>query len=164
MYTVIQYYYTPPSYNQSVASAVDKETSIGVNIGTDLSDMPSPTQVVAILKAQQIRHVRLFDADRAMLLALANTGISIIVSVPNDQLLGIGQSNATAANWVSRNILSHVPATKITAIEIESEVLTTLPNAAPILVSAMQFIHSALVAANLASQIKVSLHIPLLSS
>ncbi|XP_059289254.1 glucan endo-1,3-beta-glucosidase 3-like [Lycium ferocissimum] len=140
-----------------VASAsVDKEAFIGVNVGTDLSDMPSPTQVVALLKAQQIRHVRLFDADRAMLLALANTGIRVTVSVPNDQLLGIGQSNATAANWVSRNILSHVPATKITAIAIGSEVLTTLPNAAPILVSAMQFIHSALVATNLASQIKVS--------
>lgn len=137
-------------------ASVDNEAFIGVNIGTDLSDMPSPTQVVALLKAQQIRHVRLFDADRAMLLALANTGIRVTVSVPNDQLLGIGQSNATAANWVSRNILSHVPATKVTAIAIGSEVLTTLPNAAPVLVSAMQFIHSALVAANLASQIKVS--------
>ncbi|CAN4124152.1 unnamed protein product [Withania somnifera] len=139
-----------------LVASVDKEAFVGVNIGTDLSNMPSPTQVVALLKAQQIRHVRLFDADRAMLLALANTGIRVTVSVPNDQILGIGQSNATAANWVSRNILSHVPATKVTAIAVGSEVLTTLPNAAPILVSAMQFIHSALVAANLASQIKIS--------
>ncbi|KAL0296599.1 UNVERIFIED_CONTAM: Glucan endo-1,3-beta-glucosidase 2 [Sesamum radiatum] len=118
--------------------------------------MPDPTQVVALLKAQQIRHVRLYDTDQAMLQALANTGIRVIVSVPNDQLLGIGQSNATAANWVSRNILAHVPATNISAIAVGSEVLTTLPNAAPILVSAMNFIHSALVAANLDSHIKVS--------
>ncbi|CAN4081049.1 unnamed protein product [Withania somnifera] len=132
------------------------EAFIGVNIGTDVSDMPSPTQVVALLKAQQIRHVRLFDVDQAMLLALANTGIRVTVSVPNDQLLGIGQSNATAANWVFRKILPHVPATNITAIAIGSEVLTTLPNAAPLLVSSMKFIHSALVAANLDSKIKVS--------
>lgn len=118
--------------------------------------MPDPTQVAALLKAQQIRHVRLYDADRAMLLALANTGIQVTVSVPNDQLLGIGQSNATAANWVARNILSHFPATNITAIAVGSEVLTTLPNAAPILVSAMKWIHSALVASNLDSHIKVS--------
>ncbi|CAA3024904.1 glucan endo-1,3-beta-glucosidase 3-like [Olea europaea var. sylvestris] len=138
------------------AASADEDGFIGVNIGTALSDMPNPTQVVALLKAQQIHHVRLYDADRAMLLALANTGIRVTVSVPNDQLLGIGQSNATAANWVSRNVLAHVPATNITAIAVGSEVLSTLPNAATILVSAMKYIHSALVASNLDSQIKVS--------
>ncbi|CAL1353122.1 unnamed protein product [Linum trigynum] len=138
------------------ASTSNEESFIGVNIGTALSDMPSPTQVVALLKAQNIRHVRLYDADRAMLTALANTGIHVTISVPNDQILGIGQSNATAANWVSRNVIAHVPATNITAIAVGSEVLTTLPNAAPVLVSALKFIYSALVAANLDAQIKVS--------
>ncbi|RVW48480.1 Glucan endo-1,3-beta-glucosidase 3 [Vitis vinifera] len=57
---------------------------------------------------------------------------------------------------VARNVLAHIPATNITAIAVGSEVLTTLPNAAPVLVSALKFIHSALVAANLDSQIKVS--------
>ncbi|KAL8531900.1 hypothetical protein ACS0TY_008488 [Phlomoides rotata] len=140
----------------SASRAADEAAFIGVNIGTSLSDMPDPTQVVALLKAQQIHHVRLYDANQAMLLALANTGIRVIVSIPNEQLLGIGQSNATAANWVSRNILPHVPATNITAIAVGSEVLTALPNAAPILVSAMNFIHSALVASKLDSHIKVS--------
>ncbi|KAE8699018.1 Glucan endo-1,3-beta-glucosidase 2 [Hibiscus syriacus] len=134
----------------------DEKAFVGVNIGTDLSDVPSPTQVVAFLKSQNVRHVRLYDADRAMLLALANTGIQVIVSVPNELLLGIGQSNASAANWVARNVIAHVPATNITAIAVGSEVLTTLPNAAPVLVSALKFIHSALVASNLDSQIKVS--------
>ncbi|RXH70330.1 hypothetical protein DVH24_007586 [Malus domestica] len=129
---------------------------IGVNLGTDVSDMPSPTQVMALLKAQNIRHIRLYDADRAMLLALANTGIQVTISVPNEQLLGIGQSNATAANWVARNVIAHVPATNITAIAVGSEVLSALPNAAPVLVSALKFIHSALVASNLDRQIKVS--------
>ncbi|KAK4742988.1 hypothetical protein SAY87_000989 [Trapa incisa] len=139
----------------SIATA-DEGPFIGVNIGTDLSEMPSPTQVVSILRAQNIHHVRLYDADRGLLLALAGTGIKVTVSVPNDQLLGIGQSNATAANWVARNVVAHVPATNITAIAVGSEVLTSLPNAAPVLVSAMQFIHSALVASNLDSKIKVS--------
>ncbi|XP_038697474.1 glucan endo-1,3-beta-glucosidase 3-like isoform X2 [Tripterygium wilfordii] len=138
------------------AVSADEDAFIGVNLGTDLSDMPNPTQVVALLKAQNIRHVRLYDADRAMLLALANTGIHVTVSVPNDQLLGIGQSNATAANWVARNVIAYVPATNITAIAVGSEVLTALSNAAPVLVSALNFIHSALVASNLDGQIKVS--------
>ncbi|XP_073282445.1 glucan endo-1,3-beta-glucosidase 3-like [Primulina huaijiensis] len=139
-----------------VSAAAADEAFIGVNIGTALTDMPNPTQVVALLKSQQIRHIRLYDADRAMLLALANTGIQVTISVPNDELLGIGQSNASAANWVSRNVLAHVPATNITGIAVGSEVLSTLSNAAPILVSAMKFIYSALVASNLDSQIKVS--------
>ncbi|XP_068326723.1 glucan endo-1,3-beta-glucosidase 3-like [Pyrus communis] len=138
------------------AVSAEKDAVIGVNLGTDVSDMPSPTQVAALLKAQNIRHIRLYDADRAMLLALANTGIQVTISVPNEQLLGIGQSNATAANWVARNVIAHVPATNITAIAVGSEVLSALPNAAPVLVSALKFIHSALVASNLDRQIKVS--------
>lgn len=138
----------------SVARAED--AFIGVNIATELSDMPHPTQVVALLKAQRIRHVRLYDADRGMLLTLANTGIQVAVSVPNEQLLGIGQSNATAANWVSQNIVAHYPATNITTICVGSEVLSSLPNAAPVLVNALQYIQSALVASNLDRQVKVS--------
>uniref|UniRef100_A0A6N2NAS9 glucan endo-1,3-beta-D-glucosidase n=1 Tax=Salix viminalis TaxID=40686 RepID=A0A6N2NAS9_SALVM len=82
-----------------------------------------------------------------MLVALADTGI---------QLLGIGQSNSTAANWVSHNVVAHYPATNITGICVGSEVFTTTPNAAPVLVNAMKYIQSALVASNLDRQIKVS--------
>ncbi|KAK4278027.1 hypothetical protein QN277_015927 [Acacia crassicarpa] len=142
------------------AATADDGPFIGVNIGTDLSDMPHPTQVVALLKAQQIRHVRLYDADQAMLIALAKSGIEVVVSVPNEELLAIGQSNSTAANWVSRNVVAHYPATNITVICVGSEVLTTLPNAAKILVNAIKYIHSALVATNLDRQIKVTTPLP----
>ncbi|WOL00983.1 glucan endo-1,3-beta-glucosidase 3-like isoform X1 [Canna indica] len=138
------------------AAFADEGAYIGVNIGTALSNMPSPTMVAALLKSQQIRHVRLYDADPAMLAALANTGISVTVSVPNEQLLAVGQSNATAANWVARNVVAHVPAVNITAVAVGSEVLTALPNAAPLLVPALRYIYSALVAANLDRVIKVS--------
>lgn len=145
-----------------VVGVFDVDAFVGVNIGTDLSDMPHPTQVVALLKAQQIHHVRLYNADRGMLLALANTGIKVAVSVPNEQLLGIGQSNSTAANWVSQNVVAHYPATNITTICVGSEVPSSLPNAGRVLVSALRFIHSALVASNLDRQVKVST--PLASS
>ncbi|EYU45799.1 hypothetical protein ABFS82_11G100200 [Erythranthe guttata] len=144
----------------SSASADDEEAFIGVNIGTDLSDMPHPTQVVALLKAQQIRHVRLYNADRGMLLALANTGIRVAISIPNDQILGIGQSNSTAANWVSQNVAAHYPATNITTICVGSEVPTSLPNVGPVLVAALKYIQSALVASNLDRRIKVSTPLP----
>ncbi|KAI3883506.1 hypothetical protein MKX03_010519 [Papaver bracteatum] len=111
---------------------------------------------VQLLKAQEIRHVRLYDADKAMLLALAKTGIHVTVSVPNDKLLGVGQSNATVANWVARNVVAHYPATKIIAISVGSEIFTVYPDATPHLVSTLKHIHNALLAMNLDKQIKVS--------
>ncbi|KAL0917360.1 hypothetical protein M5K25_012414 [Dendrobium thyrsiflorum] len=139
----------------SVARA-DEGAFIGVNIGTALSSMPSPTQVVALLKSQQIHHIRLYDADPAMLAALSNSNIRVTVSVPNDQILAVGQSNSTAANWITRNVVAHLPSVNITAVAVGSEILTSLPHASPVLFSAIRFIHSALVAANLDRQIKVS--------
>ncbi|KAJ4750838.1 hypothetical protein LUZ62_085243 [Rhynchospora pubera] len=134
----------------------DEGPYIGVNIGTALSAMPSATQVVALLKSQNIHHVRLYDADASLLAALANTGIRVVVSVPNEQLLAIGSSNATAAAWVARNVAAHFPTVNISAIAVGSEVLTSMPNAAPLLLPAMRFLQSALVASNLDKFVKVS--------
>ncbi|CAO2836824.1 unnamed protein product [Amaranthus hypochondriacus] len=129
---------------------------IGVDIGTDLSKMPPASDIVAILKENEITHVRLFDADAHMLSALANTSIEVMVSVTNEEVLGIGQSPSTAAAWVNKNVAAHVPNTNITAIAVGSEVLTTIPHAAPILVPAMNNLHKALVASNLNFKVKVS--------
>ncbi|KAF5186840.1 Glucan endo-1,3-beta-glucosidase [Thalictrum thalictroides] len=129
---------------------------VGVNIGTDMTDLPSPVEVVALLKTHQISHVRLFDADHRMLNALANTSIEVMVGVTNEEVLGIGQSPSKAASWVTKNVAAYLPETNITAIAVGSEVLTTIPNAAPVLVPALNYIHRALVAANLNFQVKVS--------
>ncbi|KAH6759737.1 O-Glycosyl hydrolases family 17 protein [Perilla frutescens var. hirtella] len=129
---------------------------VGVNIGTDVSNLPSAADVVAILRAHQITHVRLFDADAHMLNALSNTGIEVMVSVTNEEVLGVGELPSTAAAWVNKNVAAYVPSTNITAIAVGSEVLTSLPNAAPILAPAMKNLYKALVASNLNYQVKVS--------
>lgn len=129
---------------------------VGINIGTDLSNLPSAADIVATLKAHQITHVRLFDADAHLLTALSDTGIEVMVSVTNEEVLGIGESASTAAAWINKNVAAYLPSTNITAIAVGSEVLTTIPHAAPILVPAMNYLHKALVASNLNYQIKVS--------
>ncbi|KAJ3677317.1 hypothetical protein LUZ60_003041 [Juncus effusus] len=139
----------------SVAHA-NEASYIGINIGTSLSSLPSPTQTVALLKSQNFKHARLYDADPALLAALANSGISVVISVPNEQLLAVGSSNATAAAWVAKNVAAHYPAVNITGIAVGSEVLTSMPNAAPLLLPAVRFLQSALVASNLDKFIKVS--------
>ncbi|CAH9136061.1 unnamed protein product [Cuscuta epithymum] len=129
---------------------------VGINIGTDVTNLPSALDTVALLKAHQITHVRLFDADAHMLKALSNTGIEVIVGVTNDEVLGIGQSSSAAAAWVNKNVAAYISSTNITAIAVGSEVLTTIPNAAPVLVPALNYLHKALVAADLNDRVKVS--------
>ncbi|PIM99311.1 Glucan endo-1,3-beta-D-glucosidase [Handroanthus impetiginosus] len=129
---------------------------VGVNIGTALSNLPSAVNTVAILRAQQITHVRLFDADAHMLNALSNTGIEVMVSVTNEEVLGIGESPSTAAAWVNKNVAAYVPSTNITAICVGSEVFTSIPHAAPVLVPAMNYLYRALVASDLNHRVKVS--------
>ncbi|XP_047318017.1 glucan endo-1,3-beta-glucosidase 4-like [Impatiens glandulifera] len=129
---------------------------IGLNIGTDISNLPLASDIVNILIVNQINHVRLFNADAHMLKALSNTNIEVIISVTNNEVLGIGESPSAAASWINKNVAAYFPTTNITAIAVGSEVLTSIPNAAPILVPAMNNLHNALVAANLNNQIKVS--------
>lgn len=134
----------------------DQEPYVGINIGTDVSNLLSPVDLVSFLQLQKISHIRLYDADQALLRALAHTKIRIIIGIPNNQLLAMGSSNATAANWVTRNIVAFYPETLISAIAVGDEVLTSVPSAAPLLVPAIEFLYSALISANLHTKIKIS--------
>lgn len=129
---------------------------MGVNIGTDVSNLLSPADLVAFLQLQKITHIRLYDADPDILKALAKTKIRVIISVPNNQILAIGSSNTTAATWIGRNVAAYYPETLITAIAVGDEVLTTGPSLAPLLMLAIESLYSALVAADLHTQIKIS--------
>ncbi|GAB4826580.1 hypothetical protein Ancab_033475 [Ancistrocladus abbreviatus] len=132
------------------------EPYVGVNIGTDVSNLLSPTDLVSFLQLQKITHIRLYDPNPDILKALARTKIRVIVGVPNNQLIAIGSSNATAASWVDRNIAAYYPETLIVAISVGDEVLTTIPSTAPLLLPAMESLYSALVASNLHTEVKVS--------
>ncbi|XP_063942054.1 glucan endo-1,3-beta-glucosidase 1 isoform X2 [Daucus carota subsp. sativus] len=134
----------------------DQEPYVGINIGTDVSNLVSPADLVSFLQLQKITHIRLYDANSDILKALAKTKIRVMISVPNNQLLGIGASNATAATWIGRNVAAYYPQTLITAIAVGDEVLTTVPSSAPILIPAIESLYSALVASNLHTQIKIS--------
>ncbi|KAL0286201.1 UNVERIFIED_CONTAM: Glucan endo-1,3-beta-glucosidase 1 [Sesamum angustifolium] len=154
---VLLFILLPASLFTEIKAQQDKDGPfVGVNIGTDVSNLLSAADLVAFLQLQKITHVRLYDADAQILKALAKTKIRVIVSVPNNQLLAIGSSNATAATWIGRNVAAYYPDTLITGIAVGDEVLTTIPSSAPLLMPAIESLYSALVAANLHSQIKIS--------
>ncbi|KAH7569472.1 hypothetical protein JRO89_XS06G0167700 [Xanthoceras sorbifolium] len=140
------------------AADQDNEPFVGVNIGTDVSNLLSPADLVSFLQVQKITHVRLYDADQDILKALAKTKIRVIISVPNNQLLAIGSSNTTAASWIGRNVVAYYPETLITAIAVGDEVLTTVPSSAPILLPAIESLYSALFLSRTGSPLMMNLY------
>ncbi|XP_074307490.1 glucan endo-1,3-beta-glucosidase 1 [Silene latifolia] len=135
---------------------VKDEPYIGVNIGTDVSNLLSPSDLVSFLQLQKINHVRIYDANPDLLKELAHTKIRVIIGLPNNQLIAIGSSNATAAAWIDRNVAAFYPETAVIAIAVGDEVLTTMPSSAPLLLPAIESLYNALVASNLHNAVKVS--------
>ncbi|RDY09579.1 Glucan endo-1,3-beta-glucosidase 1, partial [Mucuna pruriens] len=129
---------------------------VGVNIGTDVSNLLPAADIVKFLKQQKITHIRLYDANPDILAALSGTDIHVTISVPNNQLLAIGSSAATASSWIRKNVAAYHPSTRITGISVGDEVLTTVPSSAPLLLPAIQSLHGALVSSNLQKDVVVS--------
>jgi hypothetical protein len=61
-----------------------------------------------MLRDNGIQKVKLFDADSATLNAFANSGIQIMVGIPNDMLYTLANSEQAAENWVAKNVSSHI--------------------------------------------------------
>jgi hypothetical protein len=131
---------------------------VGVVVGTQYTGAPAAAAVVALLQRQSVTHVRLLGGagDGALLAAMAGTGMEVMVTLPNAQLLGVGESNATARNWARANVQAYLPATNITAVCVGTDVLTSDPNAALVLLPALRFLRAALLSSNLSAHVRLS--------
>lgn len=76
---------------------------LGVNWGTMANHKLPPKTIVQMFKDNGIQKVKLFDADQSSMGALAGTGIEVMVAIPNDQLVAMGDYNR-AKQWVQRNV------------------------------------------------------------
>ncbi|MED6218334.1 hypothetical protein PIB30_025912 [Stylosanthes scabra] len=130
--------------------------SIGINYGRVANDLPPPSQVVQLLKSQGITRVKLYDTDAAVLSALSNTGITVVVAMPNELLSSAAGDQSFADNWVKANISAYHPATQIEAIAVGNEVFVDPNNTTNYLVPAMNNVYNSLKKLNLHSQIKIS--------
>lgn len=86
---------------------------IGANWGTQASHQLPAQTVVQLLKDNGIMKVKLFDADYHNLKLLGNTGIEVMVGIPNDKLYSLATSQKAADKWVSENITSHISTVNI---------------------------------------------------
>ncbi|KAH1264602.1 Glucan endo-1,3-beta-glucosidase 1 [Glycine max] len=118
--------------------------------------MASMSHLVNFLMHQKITHIGLYDPNPDILRALSGTHIHVTISVPNNQLLAIASSNTTATSWIRRNVAAYHPSTRIAAVSLGDEVLSTLPSVAPLLLLALCSLHAALVYSNLHNDVFVS--------
>lgn len=120
------------------------------------NNLPSPDRVLTLLSALSITKTRIYDTNPQVLAAFANSGIEVIITVPDD-LVSTVMEPQQAVQWVATHVKPYFPSTKITGIAIGNEVFTS-NNAALMsnLVPAMTSIHNALVELGLDSSIHVS--------
>ncbi|CAN8326058.1 unnamed protein product [Cochlearia groenlandica] len=129
---------------------------IGVNYGRIANNLPSPEKVVTLLKSQGISRVKIYDTDNNVLTSLANSGVKVVVALPNELLSSAASDQSFSDNWVRSNVNKYFPATEIEAIAVGNEVFVDQQNTTPFLVSAMKNIHSSLVKYRLDVSVKIS--------
>ncbi|XP_008811870.1 glucan endo-1,3-beta-glucosidase 11-like [Phoenix dactylifera] len=130
---------------------------VGVNYGRVANNLPSLEMVPRLVSSIGIGRVRLYDADPATIRAFASTGIELVVEIPDSSLPKVAADAGEALTWVQSNIQAYLPAVKIGFLTVGNEVLTSNNTALPpLLLPAMDNLHSALASLGLDRQIAVT--------
>ncbi|XP_059650676.1 glucan endo-1,3-beta-glucosidase-like [Cornus florida] len=132
--------------------------SIGVCNGRLGNNLPSEQETVDLYKSNGIGRMRIYDPNQATLQALRGSNIELILDVPNGKLQELASDASAATQWVQMNVQAYSPDVKFRYISVGNEVDPNTENAqyVPFVLPAMKNVHSAIVAAGLQDQIKVS--------
>ncbi|CAO2813452.1 unnamed protein product [Amaranthus hypochondriacus] len=138
-------------------SQSNSQSFLGVNYGEVADNLPPPDATANLLKTLSFSKIRLYGADPAIIKALANTGISIVIGASNGDIPALASDPGHATQWVNSNVLAYYPASNIILITVGNEVvLSGDQNLISQLLPAMQNIQNALNAAQLKGKIAVS--------
>ncbi|CAO1941734.1 unnamed protein product [Urochloa humidicola] len=137
-------------------SCADKAGELGVSYGRVANDLPrDPSSVVNLLKSNGITMVRIYDANHDVLTSLANSGIKVMVMVPNEEVAGLASSPPAALQWVRDSVAAY-PSTQIDAVAVGNEVFDSRPDLNSVLVQAMTNVQAALAQLGLDNAVKVT--------
>lgn len=88
--------------------AAVKVMGLACNWGTRATHPLPPNIVVKLMKENGFDKVKLFEAEPGPLRALGNTGIQVMLGIPNDFLEPLASSVRFAEDWVSQNVSSYI--------------------------------------------------------
>ncbi|KAG6750265.1 hypothetical protein POTOM_047362 [Populus tomentosa] len=139
------------------AFCADSQSFIGINYGQLEDNLPPPSSTAKLLQSTSIQKVRLYGSDPAIIIALANTGIGIVIGTANGDIPGLASDPNFAKTWINTNVLPFYPASNIILITVGNEVMTSNDqNLMNKLLPAMQNVQNALNDASLGGKIKVT--------
>ncbi|KAE8657878.1 putative Copper binding protein 5 [Hibiscus syriacus] len=128
----------------------------GINYGRIANNIPSPDEVVTLLRGAKIRNVRIYDADPSVLKAFSGTGLEIVVGLPNGNLQDMSANADHAMNWVKNNVLAYLPDTHIRGIAVGNEVLGSNDEFSGFLLGAVKNVYNALNMLKLSDEVQVT--------
>nr|BAK06743.1 predicted protein [Hordeum vulgare subsp. vulgare] len=106
--------------NVPPASASSSTVDLGVNWGSQCTHPLDPSAVVKMLKENGIMKVKLFDADPWPVGALLDSGIEVMLGIPNDMLETM-TSYGNAEDWVAENATSYGDRLKLRYVAVGNE-------------------------------------------
>ncbi|KAG7566016.1 Glycoside hydrolase superfamily [Arabidopsis suecica] len=127
---------------------------IGVCYGMLGETLPSPSDVVALYKQQNIQRMRLYGPDPDALAALRDSNIELILDVPSSDLERLASSQTEADKWIQENVQSYADGVKFRYINVGNEVK---PSAGGVLLQAMQNIEKAVSGAGLGVKVSTAI-------
>ncbi|XP_051152433.1 glucan endo-1,3-beta-glucosidase 13 [Andrographis paniculata] len=129
---------------------------VGICYGRNADDLPPPEKAVQLIKQHNIKFVRIYDSNIQVLKAFANSGVELMLGIPNSDLLPFSQFQSNVDTWLKNIILPYYPAAKIAYITVGAEVTEAPGNVSAMVVPAMRNVLTSLKKAGLHRKIKVS--------
>ncbi|CAM8963801.1 unnamed protein product [Rhodiola kirilowii] len=137
------------------------QAGLACNWGTRATHPLPPSIVVRLLKENGFDKVKLFEPDVEALTALGNSGIQIMVGIPNDFLATLASTVTAAENWVAQNVSSYISKNgadiRYVAVGNEPFLKVYKDTYIKTIYPALENIQAALIKAGLGRQVKVTI-------
>lgn len=130
-----------------------ESSNIGLNYGLMGNNLPSPPQVISLIKSRNIAQIRLFNPNHDVLDSLQNSGIQVILGTLDGDLPKLANDITFAKTWVQINIIPYAQTITFRCISVGNEVISS--NLTSFVLPAIKNLNVALQSFNL-GQIPVS--------